>query len=257
MRGKMANSARRIAALKIGSTSVAALGADRLSHPDAYRVWLLGLVDAPSLRDRLAPVLAEVAAWLPRQALVGIGEVGRLRPELADWLARWGWPVWQLSGTEEAQCTWWGVQAGRHRPAVVVDVGGASTELCDGCTAASWPFGAARPPQRGTRLDAPWAPGARELVAVGGTAVALAAMAGSPRLERPALVGWSQRPREVARCAADQGVDPARAALLPGGIRSLLHVMDSLGAPALEVSERGLVHGLWLAARLGRVPHAR
>lgn len=259
MRGEMANSPRRTAAVKIGSTSVAVLVAHRMAEPLLLQTWVLSLMDAPDPVERLAPILRSLASELGPATLVGVGEVGRRRPELTDWLQTQRWPVWQLAGSEEARCAWWGVQADLREPATVVDVGGGSTEVSDGTDAVSWPFGAAAPPATDTWPVPPGLPvRARSLVAVGGTARALAGIAGREGvLRRAQLAAWMEHPEDLARLAVAYRVDAARRPLLAGGVRSLLCTLALLGADGVHVSDAGLLQGLWLAARLGRVPHAR
>ncbi len=259
MRGEMANSPRRTAAVKIGSTSVAVLVADRMAEPLFQHLWVLGLMDVPDPQERLAPILQQLASELGPATLVGVGEVGRRRPELTGWLQTQRWPVWQLSGREEARCAWWGVQAGLRQAATVIDVGGGSTEVSDGTDAVSWPFGAAAPPTTDTWTVPPGLTArARRLVAVGGTARALATIAGQEaRLARAQLAAWTQHPDDLIRLGAGHRVEPARRSLLPGGVRSLLCTLTLLGADGVEVSDAGLLQGLWLAARLGRMAHAR
>ncbi len=256
MRGEMANSPRRTAAVKIGSTSVAALVADRLAEPCLHRTWVLGLLEAADPAARLAPILQQLAPEVGPAALVGVGEVGRRRPELSEWLQSQAWAVWPLSGREEAQCAWWGVQAGLPHGATVVDVGGGSTEVSDGTHAVSWPFGAAAPPVTDTWAVPPeLTVGPRHVVAVGGTVLALSAMAGHTRtLTRAQLALWVEHASELAPLGVAHGVDAARLPLLAGGARALLCSLTLLGAEAVAVSDSGLLQGLWLAARLGRVP---
>ncbi len=256
---EMTNSPRRIAALKIGSTSVAVLVADRMAEPLLQHTWVLRLMDAPDPAARLAPILRQLAPALGPGTLVGIGEVGRRQPELTHWLEAWGWAVWQLAGPEEARCAWWGVQAGMGQAATVVDVGGGSTEVSDGTDAVSWPFGAAAPPAT-DRWTVPsgLAGGVGRPVAVGGTARALASLAGPARMvSRTQLTAWVNDPKGLLRMGVDHRVGPDRLPLLGGGARSLLCAMTLLGVDDVEVSNAGLIQGLWLAARLGRVPHAR
>ena len=256
---EMANSPRRIAALKIGSTSVAVLVADRMAEPLLQGTWVLRLMDAPDPAARLAPLLRQLAPALGPGTLVGVGEVGRRRPELTRWLEAWGWALWQLAGAEEARCAWWGVQAGMRQAATVVDVGGGSTEVSDGTDAVSWAFGAAAPPATDRWAVPSGLTGrARRPVAVGGTARALASLAGPAHIvSRTQLAAWVDDPEGLLRLGVDHRVDPDRLPLLAGGGRSLLCAMTLLGVDDVEVSNAGLIQGLWLAARLGRVPHAR
>lgn len=248
--------------VKIGATSVAVFSASHLQDPRWHQVWTLGLLTEDHLEAALMPVLKEIAAAVGQRVLMGVGELGRTRPELAPILERWAWPVWWLTGDEEARCTWWGVQAGRDQPVTVIDVGGGSTEVCDGRVARSWPFGAAKPPS-GTHARE-FRPPVGEVggvaVAVGGTAVAMGRLLGASRLTEAALRS-AQHDSALADRACSLGLDPRRAALLSGGVVALVTAMSWVGADTVEVSPRGLVHGLWLAARLGRMagerPHAQ
>jgi len=250
-----------VTVVKIGSTSVAVFSAVHLQEPRWHQVWTLGLLTDNNLEAALAPVLTTIAAAVGRRVLVGVGELGRARPELAFILGRWGWPVWWLSGDEEARCTWWGVQAGRNEPVTVIDVGGGSTEVCDGRIARSWPFGAHQPPADvlAVAADRCHITLGGPAVAVGGTAVAMGRVLGADHLTRAQLQSAYQDPALVER-ARSLGLEPRRVALLSGGVAALLHAMTWMEVPAVEISPRGLVHGLWLAARLGRMVsdrHAR
>jgi exopolyphosphatase/pppGpp-phosphohydrolase len=256
MLSKMANLAHTVAVVKVGSTSVSALWAATLQRPLLFRSWTIGLVDVPHPGAAMAPLWDELGPALrAAPGLVGVGEVGRRRPEVLDALRKSPWPVWPLTGIEEARCAWWGVQATIAHPITVLDVGGASTEVSDGVRALSWPFGAARPP---TAAPASLMPADGAVVAVGGTATALVRLADArtparaPGLTASDLQGWLARPADLFEQAVPLGLDERRSKLLAGGAAALLAAMSALGVDRVSVSDRGLTEGLWLAARMGR-----
>jgi hypothetical protein len=243
-----------VGVVKIGSTSVSALVG---VHPDAPR-WEtaadLGLWDATEpvalLRATLASIGDQLAQWAPLRLLVATGEVVRQRPLLLEALAPWRPYLWVLSGLEEARAVWWGEQARHAEPVTVIDVGGGSTEVVGPKHATSLPVGAARPPA-GTTVEA-LGPAEGRVVAVGGTARALAGYLGRPTVTRDDLAAFAAAPPDPAALARTLGISRLRASLLPGGAACLKAALDGLGVSAAEVSPRDLRHGIWLAAALGR-----
>jgi hypothetical protein len=236
------------AVLKVGSTSVSVLVADRVGQPLWETQAILSLLGDPHAE-------AKLDAWLgtwswppsarPAWGLAALGAVGRERPGLAEPLKRRGWEVWLLSGEEEAWAAWWGEQAFWPHPVTVIDVGGGSTEFAGPGAVLSLPVGAARPPSPDTAVSLPEF-GGREAVALGGSARALARVLGTP-LSRSALVAFRRQPPE-----RPPDIEPARWALLDGGAAAWLWVLEALGRDAVPVSPRDLRWGLFLAARLGR-----
>ena len=241
-----------LAVVKVGSTSVSVLVAGRLSHPLFLHAEIRSLIREPepasALGAAMADIAARVARFQPRSGIVALGEVGRIHPELGAGLARQGFPVWTLSGVEEAQASWWGEQAFHPAAITVVDVGGGSTEVAGAGTSQSLPFGAERPPGPGSPF-----PPARHLhgraVAMGGTARALASLFGNPFHRETLLRHQDRNPESWPGIAA---VDERRVRLLAGGLRTFLWVMDALQLPEMAVTERDLRWGLWLSAQLGR-----
>jgi exopolyphosphatase/guanosine-5'-triphosphate,3'-diphosphate pyrophosphatase len=181
-----------------------------------------------------------------------------------------------LSGPEEAQLAFRGmVGSGAPDPLFAVDLGGGSLELMGGqggrlLWATSVPLGvrtlterfdAADPPD--IDLIEPMIEAARELldpltlaahgrraVTTGGSAAALAALAGSDVLDRDALVRAVERlaasPAEYV--AEETGLEPARVRLSLAGAAVLEAVRRSFDLDALEVSRAGLREGLVLEA---------
>lgn len=243
-----------VGVVKIGSTSVGALVA---VSPDAP-LWEtsvdLGLLTAPDpvavLRPALATLRQRLAAWAPLRLLVATGEVARARPVLLDALEGWRMHLWVLSGEEEARAAWWGEQARHAEPVTVIDVGGGSTEVVGPKHAVSLPVGAARPP--GPSGLPPLGSAGGRVVALGGTARALAGYLGRPTFSRDDLAAFGAAPPDPEALARTLGLSRLRASLLPGGAACLLAVLEGLGVHAADVSPRDLRHGIWLAAALGR-----
>ncbi|MBL8862290.1 MAG: Ppx/GppA family phosphatase [Planctomycetes bacterium] len=191
-----------------------------------------------------------------------------------------GLPLEIVSEDEEARLGELALElAGAGPAALVVDVGGGSTEVA--CRALhlrqSLPIGAVLLTEawlEPERVDlARWralcaaAQGAAETLparaaegrtawAIGGTAVNLAAVhAGLPRFDPQAVEG-RQVPTEFAAALAEtlSALDPAarlafpieaeRADILPAGLAILTAVLVRLGAPQVRVSGLGLRHGI-------------
>ncbi|WP_217913057.1 hypothetical protein [Miltoncostaea marina] len=181
-----------------------------------------------------------------------------------------------LSGAEEAALSFRGmVAAGAPDPLLAVDLGGGSLELMGGeggrlRWATSLPVGARSLTERFAPADPPSldlaAPmiaavqvmleavelplAAREAVATGGSALALAALAGTERLDGEALLRAVERiaGAPAADVAAEAGVEPARLRLSLAGAAALEAVRRTFGLDALLVSGAGLREGLLLEA---------
>ncbi len=189
----------------------------------------------------------------------------------------YGFTTRLLSGEEEAELTRRGVAGGRELDpdALVLDIGGGSTELITEGERASIDMGSVRlterflhsdPPAR-EQLDAA-ANGVRELlpdlqpreaIGVAGTITSLAALelgeydperihgyrlsreAVEAQLERLASLPLAER-RELP------GLDPDRAPVIVAGAVIVDQVMKRYGLDELEVSERDLLHGAALEA---------
>jgi exopolyphosphatase / guanosine-5'-triphosphate,3'-diphosphate pyrophosphatase len=190
-------------------------------------------------------------------------------------------PVAVLSGEEEAALAYAAVQhafAEQERALLVVDVGGATTELTLGRGAAihgttSLPLGALALTEargdaaaevsrvvQGDGLFAHTRAAGAALVASGGTATALAALDLGLQVYEPARVHGHTltvaRLAHIARQArADHlgvlaGVlDEGRARILPAGALVLEHVARAAGVSTLRVSEHGVRHA-YLRQRL-------
>ena len=189
-----------------------------------------------------------------------------------------------LTGEEEAELTLRGASGGRDLPAgaVVVDIGGGSTELITAHERVSTDLGSVRLTERFLASDPPTeaeldtlAAAVRSVLAeqvpegmkaqkgigVAGTITSLAALdlglvdydplrvhghklgdrAVKAQLERLAALPLAKR-RELP------GLDPERAPVIIAGAVILREVMHHLGLPAIEASERDILHGAALEA---------
>ena len=182
-----------------------------------------------------------------------------------------------LSGPEEAALAFRGlVSAGAPDPLLAIDLGGGSLELSGGeggrlRWATSIPIGVRSLTERFAPADPPSidllepmihavremiapvaAPttGMSEAVAAGGSAVALAELAGSERLDRDALVVAVER---LAATPADDlaeetGIDAARLRLCMAGAAALEEVRRAYDLRTLLVTRAGIREGLVLEA---------
>jgi len=201
--------------------------------------------------------------------------------------AETGFATRLLPGDEEARLTRLGVLAGRaplDGRVAIVDVGGGSTEvsvgdgkavsLDAGCVRVTerWLAEDAVPPElehhAASALRALFAEGIPEAwlpvdhgIAVAGTATTVAALdlglaaydAGRIHghvLTRAAIREQGARlaPLTAAERRALGPIEPGRAPVLVGGILVLEAALDRLGLPAVEVSERDILHGIALLA---------
>ncbi len=246
------HSAKPLAVIKVGSTSISVLVAATLTHPLYDDVQIRHLIrhqDGPAvLRESLRHLKRDVQALAPRGGLVAFGEAGRHNPALPAEAVRAGYAVWVLSGEEEGACSWWSEQPWRTVPITVLDVGGGSTEFAGPWGSVSTPFGAEQPPPPDTPVPAAVR---REgpLVAMGGTARALGTVFGSP-IARQTLAAYADRP--FSTWPRVHLVEADRRPLLSGGLATMLWAMDGLRADEVAVTPRDLRWGLWLAACLGR-----
>lgn len=249
-----------------------------------------GVLD-PRAQERALAALAEFAARIARHGVaparvraVGTAVLRRAGDgaEFARRAARaTGLPLEILSEAEEARLGALAVAAEGTGPgaAVVVDVGGGSTEVA--CAAlglrASAPVGALVLTE--TYLgDAPLRPGGwpalraaaghaaqvfpagcargRACVAIGGTAVNLGCLAaGLARFDHRRAEGVIVPAARVAALADEiaafppEGrlrlpIEPERAEILPAGLACLFAAADRIGAGGLCVTGRGLRHGI-------------
>lgn len=181
-----------------------------------------------------------------------------------------------LSGAEEAELAFRGMVAGgAPDPLLAVDLGGGSLEMMGGegghlRWATSIPIGVRVLTERFAPADPPAIDllepmvaavrelvdsvdipvTGREAVATGGSAAALAELAGSDRLDRDALVRAVERlvgtPSDDLADATD--LDPARVRLSMAGAAALEAVRRSFDLDAVVVSRSGLREGLVLEA---------
>ncbi len=181
-----------------------------------------------------------------------------------------------LSGAEEAELAFTGMVAGgAPDPLLAVDLGGGSLEMMGGeggrlRWATSIPIGVRVLTERFAPADPPSidllepmvavvremldsvsvpTPG-DEAVATGGSAVALAALAGEDRLDRAALLRAVER---MVGASADDlaeatDLEPARVRLSLAGAAALEAVRRSFDVDAVVVSRSGLREGLVLEA---------
>jgi exopolyphosphatase/guanosine-5'-triphosphate,3'-diphosphate pyrophosphatase len=180
-------------------------------------------------------------------------------------------PVEVVSGEREARLAYLAAVHGLgfdDAALLVVDVGGATTELTLGCGAAieasvSLPVGALTLTEAGRgdvahmRACAMDALGATDLpararergvtiAASGGTPTSLAALAlGLARYDHRRVHGAILTARQVATMRAapeDASIDPGRAAILPAGACILGAVMEATAAERVRVSDHGVRH---------------
>jgi exopolyphosphatase / guanosine-5'-triphosphate,3'-diphosphate pyrophosphatase len=189
----------------------------------------------------------------------------------------YGFATRLLSGEEEAALTRRGVANGRALgdEVLVLDVGGGSTELITAHERISVDVGSVRlserhlhsdPPTRG-ELDAAARAVMESLprlepddaVGVAGTITTLAALelggydpeqVHGHRLSRSAVEAQLERLARLplARRRELPGLEPERAPVIVGGAVIVREVLDRYRLPALEVSERDILHGAALEA---------
>jgi exopolyphosphatase/guanosine-5'-triphosphate,3'-diphosphate pyrophosphatase len=195
---------------------------------------------------------------------------------LAHLEAAAGVPARVLSGTEEAALAFRGMVAwGAPHPQQAVDQGGGSLELMGGeggalRWATSIPVGVRtlserfRPPDPPPLdllepivgavrelLDAVDVPvGGTEALAAGGSAEALAVLAGSERLDREGLLRAVERlaAAPAADLAEATGIEPRRLRLCMAGAAAFEAVRRSFRIDVLHVSHAGIREGLVLEA---------
>ncbi|MEW6582909.1 MAG: hypothetical protein AB1416_09130, partial [Actinomycetota bacterium] len=242
----------------------------------------------PDALDLVAQVTAAMAAEArdlgAARLAVACTAVARDATNRDELLARLeeatGVPPRVVSGDEEAELTFRGlVAAGAPDPLLACDLGGGSLEIMAGAGgrlawSTSLPVGTRRITDRFRLSDPPpldvadamvaaaaaqVEPVARDVtarggVAAGGSAVALAALAGTHRLDRAALLGAIERiaGAPAARVADDTGLSPERVRLSFAGAAVLEAVRRSFGLDELVVSEAGLREGLLLEMAAGR-----
>ena len=223
-------------------------------------------------QERMQPYPIE-RVWLVgtqalREAVNGAEFQERVRREL-------GWPLLVISGKAEAYLSYPGaasVLVAPGKPALVLDIGGGSTELMGGAAGringASAPIGGLRllehpltQPQILDCLKAGWQglqlPETGPLIGVGGTATTLGAIALQMQTyDGDALLGARISRRQVAEVIrllegmppanrlALPGMMPGREDILPWGLRILLEAMTYACREELLICDRDLMYGL-------------
>lgn len=190
-----------------------------------------------------------------------------------------GVPARVLSGDQEAQLTFRGlVGAGGAPDLLAADLGGGSLELMGGSGgrlmwAASLPLGVRRLTERydvgdppALELLGPMGAHVREMVAAvaeghpctsaivaGGSASALARLAGTDLLDQDALIGVVERLAAAPSddVAAETGLSPERVRMCFAGAAVLEAVRRAFGLRELAVSDAGLREGLVFEAGAG------
>jgi len=203
---------------------------------------------------------------------------------LADLGERYGWATRLLDGGQEAAMTFHGVTSDRtlESEALMVDIGGGSTELLiggpggvsfatslqAGCVRVTERFLAGDPPTR-DELDAAAshvrallpALGVERAIGVAGTITTVAAIDLGLTEYDPVRIHGHRISRDAAERALThlsalpltereqvQGLEPARAPVIVGGLVVLREVMASYDLSEIEASERDILHGVALAA---------
>lgn len=264
-----------VTALRRGAAADGSLAEDALGRLDACLADYAG----PTARfgpDRVIAVGTSAIRDAPnRDRVAGILE------------ARLGAELTVLGGEEEALCSFAGARLGARGSGeiMVIDIGGASTELVRGGPggpegAVSLQLGAVRQTERHIASDPP-APaelaalreeagalvrgglreigGAAPAVGVAGTITTLAAI--DLGAYDPRQVDGHRLPLEVVRRitsalagvptdvrAATPGLEPARAGVIVAGAVIATAVLEEAGLDAMTVSERDLLDGVVLAA---------
>lgn len=237
------------AVVKFGSTSTTLLVARHVDHPDIREQRLFDMEDSRGADELVAfaEYLAHLCQSQGYHPLAAGGERlrhnGPLRERLRLLFPRW----WHLSGEEEGRLAWMAVKARHPAADVVIDLGGASTEIVDRASARSLALGAAVGP---AAIEWPNLSHYHHPVVIGGTAVALSRWAGRAVLGHEDIARLRQELE--AKPESFQDWDPVRRLVLPRGLALLHELVERGGWPRFLVSSRGLTEGLWLAASLGR-----
>jgi exopolyphosphatase / guanosine-5'-triphosphate,3'-diphosphate pyrophosphatase len=295
----------RLAVVDVGSNSVRLLLCDGIGPegPEGARFSTVTALRrgagadgslADDALDRLDACLAgyarHVAAFGPARTVVTGTSAVRDAPDrdrvaavVAD---RLGAALTVLDGDQEAACSFTGARLGAPGAGeiLVVDIGGASTELVRGDRApgpgVSLQLGAVRQAERHLRDDPPVPAqvaalrdeargmvadalraigGPAPVVGVAGTFTSLAAIE-LGGYDRDAVHGHELTAATVERIAAElcamplerrrevPGLEPGRAPVMPAGALIAAVVLEAAGAGAMRVSERDLLDGVALTA---------
>ena len=264
----------RIAALDLGTGSTRLLVADvaggRLValHREARITQLGEGVDAgrlllPAAVARVQACLADYRRTIEelgaeRTLAVGTSAL-RDAENSREFLDGLGFETRVLSGDEEAELTFRGVG---EPDALVVDVGGGSTELVGPGIRVSLELGCVRLSERFLRSDPPTAPeleacaaavraalpevSTTRAIGVSGTFVSLAVLAGELTLEAVSAQIDRLAALPLAKRRLVPGLEPDRAPVIVGGAVIVRELLARLGVPRFEVSERDLLDGVVL-----------
>jgi exopolyphosphatase/guanosine-5'-triphosphate,3'-diphosphate pyrophosphatase len=265
----------RVAAVDLGTNSTRLLVADVVDGVlvELYRetriTRLAERVDAgrvllPAAVGRVHACLADYrrtieALGAERTLAVGTSAV-RDASNGREFLAGLGLPTRLLTGDEEAALTFRGVG---EPDALVVDIGGGSTELVGPRIRLSLELGCVRLSERFLRSDPPSADEleacaaavrtalpdrlvATRAIGVAGTFVSLAALAG--QLTSGSVAGQVDRlaALTIAERRLVPDLEPARASVIVGGALIVRELLARLRLPVIEVSERDLLDGVGL-----------
>lgn len=239
-----------VAVLKIGSTTSSLLVAKNLSAPLAFEQQVVNLFepDAGTLLDKTIAHFTEIVDHLhcPRRLAAG-GQALREFPDLRNPLDQRHWPVWIPDGQMEGRLSWFAVKA--HEPEMdwLLDVGGGSTELASATETISLPIGAAT-----KNMITQWPDNihAEAPYAIGGTAHALSILAGQSVISQ---VDVERVHREItAHPDLLDFMDSVRRMIFPQGLAVIRAVMEHYRWTEIRYSPYGFLHGIWLAAALGR-----
>jgi exopolyphosphatase/guanosine-5'-triphosphate,3'-diphosphate pyrophosphatase len=264
----------RVAAVDLGTNSTRLLVADVVGgglvelHRETRITRLGERVDAsrillPTAIERVHACLADYRRTLEELGAERILAVGtsavRDAANSREFLEGLGLPTRVLSGDEEAALTFRGVGVPE---ALVVDVGGGSTELVGPGIHVSLELGCVRLSER-LRTDPP---GAQELeacaeavraelpasleatraIGVAGTFVSLAALTSELTLEAVTAQVDRLAALPLAERRLVSGLEPGRAPVIVGGAVIVRELLARLGLPRIEVSERDLLDGVAL-----------
>ena len=286
----------RVAAIDLGTNSTRLLVADvedGIVREVVRRTAVTRLGEGVDERRRLLPVpVARVRNVLTdfRRELEGLGAERTLATAtsavrdaengeafLGEVAWSYGFATRLLSGDEEAALTLRGIRAGLELPpgALVLDVGGGSTELISDDFAVSVDVGSVRLTERFLHDDPPTgeqieraAAAVRELlpahafagaIGVAGTVTTLAALdlrGYDPRRvhgHRLTLARIEELTDRLATLTVAErrglpGMEPGRAPVIVGGALVVRETLRRYGLDELEVSERDLLWGAALAA---------
>jgi exopolyphosphatase/guanosine-5'-triphosphate,3'-diphosphate pyrophosphatase len=281
----------RVAAVDLGTNSIRLLVADveegRVEEEVHRETRIVRLGEGVDERRRLLPApiararnvlvdyrrtagrLGAARTLLVATSAVRDAENGEAFLGEIEW--SYGFATHLLTGDEEAELTFRGV--GRPE-ALVVDVGGGSTELIGRGVRTSLDVGSVRLTERFLRSDPPTpeeldeaaalvrsllpALGPKATIGVAGTFTTLAALelgGYDPTrthgfgLTRDAVERWTDRLASVpVEERTFPGLEPARAPVIVGGALIVRETMRHAGLDSIEVSERDLLDGAALEA---------